>query len=50
MTIDIRLANAADASAIAALLQPNTAAHGGSLYGDWSLGVIERWLALVLQS
>lgn len=45
MTIDIRLANAADAAAITALLQPNTAAHGGSLYGDWSLGVIERWLA-----
>ncbi len=45
MTIDIRLASAADAVGIATMLQPNTAAHGGALYGDWSLGVIERWLA-----
>lgn len=44
MSITIRVATVADAAAITALLLPNTAAHGGALYGDWSLAVVQRWL------
>lgn len=41
----LRLANAADAGPISALLIANSAANGGQLYGDWSPAIIARWLA-----
>lgn len=40
-----RLATTADAPGISTLLIANSAAHGGTLYGDWSAPIVERWIA-----
>lgn len=42
---EIALAQAGDAAAISALLQAHAPSRGGSLTGEFPLGLIERWLA-----
>lgn len=43
--IETRLASAEDLEAVAALIVENSAARGGTLTGEWSLGRIEGWFA-----
>jgi len=43
--LNIRLATAEDAGPISTLLIANSAANGGTLYGDWSEAMISKWLA-----
>ncbi|MBB4261383.1 GNAT family N-acetyltransferase [Bradyrhizobium sp. CIR3A] len=44
LTVDISRATAASAAEISQLLEANSIAKGGELYGDWSEPVVERWL------
>ena len=39
-----RFATTADAPAISTLLIANSAANGGTLYGDWSAPIVQRWI------
>ncbi len=42
---EIREASAEDASAISALMEPDSQSRGGSLFGDWGTDKIARWIA-----
>ena len=44
MNLSLTLAKVEYAPAIAALLQANSAAEGGTLYGDWSQAAVTRWI------
>lgn len=44
MTLELRLAARTDAAAISRLLVANSAANGGTLYGDWSEAVVRTWI------
>ncbi|MEW6644096.1 MAG: N-acetyltransferase [Pseudomonadota bacterium] len=42
--ITTRPATVADAAAISALLETNGAARGGTLFGEWPVEVVTRWI------
>jgi hypothetical protein len=44
MNLSLTLAKVEHAPSIAALLQANSAAEGGTLYGDWSQAAVTRWI------
>jgi len=43
--LHIRPATASDAAAISALMEPDSQSRGGSLFGDWGVEKIARWIA-----
>jgi len=45
MPVTIRPADLSDAKAISVLMIANSASQGGSLAGDWSLPLVESWIA-----
>ena len=42
--IEIRQAKIEDAVRVSSLLMANSSGRGGSLYGDWSIGVVTKWI------
>ena len=42
--IETRPATIEDAERISALLTANASDRGGALYGDWSIGVVTKWI------
>ena len=42
--IETRSATIEDAQRISALLMANASDRGGALYGDWSIGVVTKWI------
>ena len=42
--IETRSATIEDAERISALLMANASDRGGALYGDWSIGVVTKWI------
>jgi L-amino acid N-acyltransferase YncA len=42
--IEIRRATHKDSVGISSLLITNSSERGGALYGDWSIGVVEKWI------
>jgi len=42
--IEIRQAKIEDAVRVSSLLMANAAKRGGALYGDWSIGVVTKWI------
>ncbi len=42
--IETRPATIEDAECISALLTANASDRGGALYGDWSIGVVTKWI------
>jgi L-amino acid N-acyltransferase YncA len=42
--IEIRQAKIEDAVRVSSLLMANSSERGGSLYGDWSIGVVTNWI------
>ena len=44
VTLELRLATPDDSVSISRLLIANSAANGGTLYGDWSAAVVRTWV------
>ena len=42
--IEIRQAKIEDAVRVSSLLMTNSSERGGALYGDWSIGVVTKWI------
>ena len=42
--IEIRQAKIEDAVRVSSLLMANSSERGGPLYGDWSVGVVTKWI------
>jgi L-amino acid N-acyltransferase YncA len=42
--IEIRQAKIEDAVGVSSLLMTNSSERGGALYGDWSIGVVTKWI------
>ena len=42
--IEIRQAKIEDAVRVSSLLMANSSQRGGALYGDWSIGVVTKWI------
>jgi L-amino acid N-acyltransferase YncA len=42
--IEIRQAKIEDAVRVSSLLMANSSERGGALYGDWSIGVVTKWI------
>jgi len=42
--IEIRQAKIEDAVRVSSLLMANSSERGGPLYGDWSIGVVTKWI------
>jgi hypothetical protein len=42
--IEIRQAKIEDAARVSSLLMTNSSDRGGALYGDWSIGVVTKWI------
>jgi len=42
--VETRAATIEDAERISALLMANASDRGGALYGDWSIGVVTKWI------
>ena len=43
--IETRTATIEDAKRISTLLTANSSDRGGALYGDWSIGVVTKWIS-----
>jgi L-amino acid N-acyltransferase YncA len=43
--IEIRQAKIEDAARVSSLLMANSSERGGALYGDWSIGVVTKWIS-----
>jgi L-amino acid N-acyltransferase YncA len=43
--IEIRWAQTEDAARVSSLLTMNSSQRGGALYGDWSIGVVAKWIS-----
>ena len=43
--IEIRQAKIEDAVGVSSLLMANSSERGGALYGDWSIGVVTKWIS-----
>jgi GNAT superfamily N-acetyltransferase len=44
IVIEIRQADIEDAVRLSSLLMANSSEGGGPLYGDWSIGVVTKWI------
>jgi GNAT superfamily N-acetyltransferase len=42
--LSVRVATQLDVEAVSTLLVANSAEHGGQLYGNWSAGVVKKWI------
>src|SRR5580693_7415281 len=42
--IEIRQAEIEDAVRVSSLLMTNSSERGGALYGDWSIGLVTKWI------
>jgi GNAT superfamily N-acetyltransferase len=42
--IELRQAEIEDAVRVSSLLMTNSTERGGALYGDWSIGVVTKWI------